>query len=533
MSKESCRCFVTSGSHNFDSLHTDIMPDCLFKFMKANKTLILETAKNVYGDTSDASGAKLGDEVFNLVSSKLVYDCDIFYKALIEDRKAFYKKYYQLNKDSINEVLETKNKVSKSLRNGNYYFLRGCDYFGLQEFSKAVNDFDSAEVLDEKLFDINIYYKAQIAEILDKYDEAIIEYEIFAKDTKMYLFHLYANMLRRKEGENTFVDQTRKTKDGISLGDRTDFISDCMKSANKKSINISGVEINTLNYCSCIYDNLMPTLYSYEIKAALKNKSLNNLLSNDKNLKILIDCYNKNSIVNPKFRFNELNDSADIAKKIAIATCVNGILEDSIKSKTWSRKNAVDYCTCAVENLYEKGYSFGDIEQDPQQNNKLYNEIVAPCFNLALREGTKIENLNRYRPEDITGNNFSSKVLLLDYLNQGYKIKISIAGKVHYYVFDTGASDLIIDRDFERELLLSGILTKESYLDTEDYTLANGQKVKVQLVRLNNVKIGDYTVNNVIAGISDGNILLCGKGFLDKFRKWEFDTEEKTLTLFK
>lgn len=533
ISKESCRCLSASGSQNFDSLNTYIMSDCLFKFMFANKALILETAKNVYGDTSDASGAKLANEVFKLVSSKLVYDCDLFYNALIEDRKAYYKKYYELNKDSIKAILDAKNKVVNHLRDAKYYHLRGCDYFNLQEFSKAVNDFDSAEVLDKNLFDINIFYKAQIAEIVANYDEAIIEYKIFAKDENMYLFYLYADMLRIKKGDYTFVDQSRKTKDGISLGDRTDFISDCMKSANKKSINIHGAKINTLNYCSCIYENLMPTLYSYEIKAALKNKSMNNLLSNDKNLKILVDCYNKNSIVDPKLKFTELNDSADIGKRFAISTCVNGILEDSIKSKTWSRKNAEDYCTCAVENLYAKGCSIKDIEHDSNDNNKLYNEIVAPCFNLALKDGTEIENLSRYHPEDIIGKDFSSKVLLLDYLNQGYKIKISIAGKVKYYVFDTGASDLIINRDIERELLLSGILTKKSYLGTEDFTLANGQQIKVQLVRLNNVKIGDYTVNNVIAGVAEGNTLLCGKGFLDKFRKWDFDAEEKILTLFK
>lgn len=534
MTRDVCSCFATSGSQNFDSLNTYIMSNCLFKFMIANKALILETAKNVYGDTSDIAGKKLAMETFNLVSSKLVYDCDIFYNALIEDRKAYYKKYYELDKDSIKEVLEMKNKVSKSFRDAKYYHLRGCDYFNLQEFSKATNDFDSAEVLDENFFDINIYYKAQIAEILGKYDEAIIEYEIFAKDKNWHLFHLYADMLRRRKGDKKFIEEpSRKTKDGINLGDRTDFISDCIKSVNKKSINMRGFEINTINYCGCTYDNLLPTLYSDEIKAALKNKSIDNLLSSDKNLKILMDCLKNNSIIDPKIKFTEPNDSTGTAKKFAISTCVKGILEDSIRSKTWTQKNAETYCTCAVENLYAKGYSFVDIEHNANENNKLYNEIVAPCFNLAVKDGTKNANLTEYRPEDIIGNVFSSKVLLLNYLNQGYKIKISINEKIKYYVFDTGASDITINRDFERELLLSGALTKESYLGTEYYTLANGQQVKVQLVRLNNVKIGDYTVNNVIAGISEGNTLLCGKGFLDKFRKWKFDTEDNSLTLFK
>ena len=533
MSKEFCRCFAESGIHNFDSLNTGVMQSCFSKYIQTNKKIVVETAKNIYGDTSDISGLKLATELFKKISSKLVYDCDIFYNALIEDRRLYYKKYYQLNKDSIETILEAKNRVSARLRDAKYYHLRGCEYFYLHEFSSAVNDFDSAEVLDEKFFDINIYYKAQMAELLGNYEEAITEYEIFAKGENMNLIQLYADMLLRKTEQKDFVDQSKKTKDGISIGDRIDFISDCMKSADKKTINMHGVEINKFDYCTCFYDNLMPTLYSYEIKAAIKNNSLNNLLFNDKNLKILLHCFSKNSTVDPELKFSELNDSTGISKKIAISTCVTGILKDSVKSKTWSKKHAEDYCKCAVENLYAKGYSFGNIENDPQENNKLYNAIIAPCFNLAQKDENENGNLNTYRPEDIIGNFFSSKILLLDYLNQGYKIKISIAGRVHYYVFDTGASDLIIDRDYERDLLLSGILTKKNYLGTEDFTLANGQTDKVQLVRLNNVKIGDYTVNNVIAGISDGNTSLCGKGFLDKFRKWEFDTENKMLTLFK
>ncbi len=205
---------------------------------------------------------------------------------------------------------------------------------------------------------------------------------------------------------------------------------------------------------------------------------MNTLLLSDKNLKIFLDCWKNNASIAPKLKFNQLNDSAGIAKKFAIATCIKGILEDSVKSKTWLKKNAENYCPCAVENLYAKGYSFDDIEGDANENNKLYNEIVAPCFNLALKVGTEFENLSRYRPEDIIGRDFSTKVLLLDYSNQGYKIKISIAGKVKYYVFDTGASDLIISTDLERELLLSGMLTKESYLGTEYYTLANGRRSK-------------------------------------------------------
>lgn len=83
ISRESCKCLPASGTQNFDSLSTYILSKCLFKFMMAHKTLVLEVAKNVYGDTSDATGDKLGHQLFKSVSSELVYDCDLFYDALL------------------------------------------------------------------------------------------------------------------------------------------------------------------------------------------------------------------------------------------------------------------------------------------------------------------------------------------------------------------------------------------------------------------------------------------------------------------
>ena len=82
--------------------------------------------------------------------------------------KQYYKSYFGLSKDSVRATLEKKYEVPTRLRDAKYYHLRGCDYFNLQEFSKAVNDFDSAEVLDESFFDIDIYYKAQIDDDIRK-----------------------------------------------------------------------------------------------------------------------------------------------------------------------------------------------------------------------------------------------------------------------------------------------------------------------------------------------------------------------------
>ena len=149
----------------------------------------------------------------------------------------------------------------------------------------------------------------------------------------------------------------------------------------------------------------------------------------------------------------------------------------------------------------------------------------------------KMESLGIYEvaPEDFSLIDYSSssKIALLDYLGMGYKIKITLDGIAKYYLFDTGAADLIINRDLERELLLNGSLKKEDYMGTTSYSMADNTEVKAQLIKLSNVKVGDYVVQNVVAAIIDDGSLLCGMGLLDKFRKWELDDENKTLVLFK
>jgi predicted aspartyl protease len=53
------------------------------------------------------------------------------------------------------------------------------------------------------------------------------------------------------------------------------------------------------------------------------------------------------------------------------------------------------------------------------------------------------------------------------------------------------------------------------------------------MVKLDNVIIGDYTINNVVVAIIEDGVLLCGKSILDKFKKWEIDQNNKLLILFK
>jgi clan AA aspartic protease (TIGR02281 family) len=208
-------------------------------------------------------------------------------------------------------------------------------------------------------------------------------------------------------------------------------------------------------------------------------------------------------------------------------------MKDSDENDIWTYELAKEYCDCAINKLLSGGYTSKDMLEIKDKNSSIFNEIAVPCISEIFKTNNSFKSSNSYNKNDIKGGSYRSLISLTDYFTKGYKIKITIAGVSKYYLFDTGASDLIIDRDTERELLLNDVLKRENYLNTTEYTLANGQKVKGQKVKVDNIVIGDYTLNNVVIAIIDESSLLCGKSFLDKFKKWEIDKQNKVLILYK
>lgn len=196
MSNDVCECY-SAKSHNSKSFDYSKWDACILNSIKNDEKLLIEAAQIIYGDTSALSGERLAKGLYKAVSAKLIYDCDVYYNSLLEDRKNYFKKYYNLDRDSILKIIEEKANVLKNQRNADYYNLRGGEYFNLQDFDKALKDFDSADILNKKNI-LSNFYRAQIAEILEDYDDAIKYYEIFSDQSNMFLFHEYADMLRRK-----------------------------------------------------------------------------------------------------------------------------------------------------------------------------------------------------------------------------------------------------------------------------------------------------------------------------------------------
>lgn len=326
--------------------------------------------------------------------------------------------------------------------------------------------------------------------------------------------------------------QALKTKDGFIIGDRNEFITLCSKSANSKLINIKGLEVETSKYCSCISDNLIPNIYSGEILKAIDDNKVSEFLINDKNIEILIKCLEGIYYIDEQYKYNQ-SDNPELQRKIGIKTCIYDLLNDNEIKLLLTKELIEKFCTCAYEKMIGSDYTYKDLILIEDENSLSFNEIALPCISEVLESNKDFKSSNDYDVSDIIGGSSSTLVPLIDFFGKGFKIKINIGDVSKYYIFDTGATDLTIDKQTEQELLNKGVLKKENYLNKAYYSLANNQIVVGQMAKVNNIMIGEYIVNNVVITILEDSSLLCGKSFLDKFKSWKFDKQNKVLIIYK
>jgi predicted aspartyl protease len=99
-------------------------------------------------------------------------------------------------------------------------------------------------------------------------------------------------------------------------------------------------------------------------------------------------------------------------------------------------------------------------------------------------------------------------------------------------IVDSGASDLSIPADIVSTLIRTKTVTDEDFLGKQTYVLADGSEVPSQQFRIRSLKVGNKTIENVVASIASVNAtILLGQSFLSKFKSWSVDNEQHTLIL--
>lgn len=302
-------------------------------------------------------------------------------------------------------------------------------------------------------------------------------------------------------------------------------------------------KIDGQRVCSCLLDVFAAeyTYAQFKKMTAKNGKGIGEAIS-DKNSPIYaqsMKCIMK-SIVPDK-------DDED-SKKPLLDTEDEDVKESFMSSCITASKNSIEkngvemdvniYCTCTWDKIIEYGLSLADLGQIADPNSVMFNKIITPCVNRAM--GTE-DTATALSPEeavekgkDIIGENPTEKVSLTKLMGV-YRANVKVGTVEKLFILDSGASVVFLSSDYERELLLDGVIKKEDYRSPRAYMMANGKKEECRRVVLNNVHVGGYVVNNVMAAISSQSeaMLLLGKSFLDKFSNWSIDNSSNTLILTK
>lgn len=351
-----------------------------------------------------------------------------------------------------------------------------------------------------------------------KNDARSINDTIMKKIKIFVLLALSVSCMNVSSAQNVF------SKDGLDLGNREELISDCMEGIGTEKVTVANITVSSQKLCSCMVDVLMPNMTGMELASMAEASESEILTFLTDYQEVLVLCM-KDELGD--FQFSE-DFIGDNEREMAINSCVEAFQESS--GGMYTDAQARSYCTCAIDKMLSLKLSFGDVMNLDQEDGKAYNEVVMACLNDLLGEMGASSNV--YNPSDIRGGGTYTKVTLINNMSINKKIKLNIGGVDRYFLFDTGASDLLITRELEQILVDRGAITEDSYLGTEQYELADGREVQARMVVLNNVKVGDYYVDNVVAAVLDEGGGLCGLGFLNKFKNWEIK-DNNYLLLYK
>lgn len=329
------------------------------------------------------------------------------------------------------------------------------------------------------------------------------------------------------------------TKDSVPIMEISDLMHECV--GNEDILDIQqrlGITFDVDSFCYCVITSMFSNVHSsvFESVVHFEDKEemvLEILIQQPEAMKSLMECVETNIEYSEEFEVQP-GESSSVTMAIAKYACVEEIIGDDDLSE-FTREEAENYCECALAKLLDRGYKLSEIETLTEEDSELFVEIVMPCVmeHLIGEVDMSVSN-NVYDPLDIEGEEADFiEVPLKDNLNNTYKVKVRIADNAHYFLFDTGASDMIIHRELEARLRKAGVINDSLFVGTCTYTLANNETVEADTYLIDGIEVGGYTINNVYIDVFDNATLIMGLGFLEKFSDWQLKQKDMVLMLWR
>jgi predicted aspartyl protease len=163
-------------------------------------------------------------------------------------------------------------------------------------------------------------------------------------------------------------------------------------------------------------------------------------------------------------------------------------------------------------------------------NSLLFYEMMSTCGNPFSDKDDIDNSWSEKATNDIKGPSIDTiKVVTLNGMTY---VRMKTGSMVLFWLLDTGAADLLINKDMETTLKSEGVLTENNYLGTGVYEMANGMVDTCRKYRMNNIRIGEYSIDNIVVAVTDkGKKIIAGKSLLNKFSNWILDNKQNNLIL--
>jgi hypothetical protein len=213
-----------------------------------------------------------------------------------------------------------------------------------------------------------------------------------------------------------------------------------------------------------------------------------------------------------------------------IADCIKSIIKNT--EKTLDSNRVRKFCKCQLELV--KTRKIGDKEMGTlsNPNSLLFYEMMYKCGNPYIERDGEDGNWNPGLEKDIRGP-ASDTINILPINGMAY-LKMKTGSLVQVWLFDTGASDLLINTDMERDLKKENILNDSNYLGIGEYEMANGMIDSCRKYRVNDIRIGEFAVDNVVVAVTEkGKRIIVGRALLNKFSRWLINNQNNSLILVK
>ena len=99
-----------------------------------------------------------------------------------------------------------------------------------------------------------------------------------------------------------------------------------------------------------------------------------------------------------------------------------------------------------------------------------------------------------------------------------------------YFIVDSGAANVQIPEELAEEMKRNGTLTEADSLGQRRFTLADGSGLQQRIVRLRSIRIGERTMENVMASVSPARSrALLGQSFLRRLSSWKIDNVRNSI----